>query len=705
MNVIKIKTALFRSLRGKVIVVLCGISFLSLISVAVLSYIFSRSLLNSEINQKMKNQLEIINQNINLTMSNTAGVATDIARLAEVRNNSFSRDDYLNFMQNAINVYEHTFGAGVWFEPYKYNSSTRFFGPYVYKGEKGFVKTLEYESPSYNFPEYDWYKISKNGEKGKLHFWSDPFYDELTNVTMITCAAPFFDREGKFMGTSTVDMDMKDIQKYIAEMKIGETGYVYIVDKTGLCIAHRNPEYVMKARFSTFPNESVKKFGLALLREVEGSGSYSSGGNAYRGFFATNKETGWKVVIGITEKELYSPLSKLMAITILIALFVLMAVFFLGWYYSRQLTDPVVLLTEKLKSLAQGDLSVVSNINNVEDIKNIESNSDRDEIGILILSFRYLVLKLREIVSLASDVSVNLASASNELSATANTFSTNAQNQAAAVEEVNATVEEISAGSEGIAEIAETQANNLNRLTESIRELAKGLGEIGNIIDDTVSKIMIITKQANESETSIRMMTDSMMTIAKSSTDMTNIIDMITTIADQINLLSLNAAIEAARAGDAGKGFAVVADEISKLADQTQMSIKDINNIIRGNETEISRTLSGVEDTTTKIKYIIDGINSIANVMADIQKFMQERVEESSRVAIDVEKTQEKSEKIRVATTEQKIGIEEIVKSMSAISESTQVNAEGTEEMAKNSDSILEMAEKLKGHMSYFKLK
>ncbi|MBP9042786.1 MAG: hypothetical protein KBG49_04780 [Spirochaetes bacterium] len=363
------------------------------------------------------------------------------------------------------------------------------------------------------------------------------------------------------------------------------------------------------------------------------------------------------------------------------------------------------MLTEKLKSLAQGDLSVVSNINNVEDIKNIESNSDRDEIGILILSFRYLVLKLREIVSLASDVSVNLASASNELSATANTFSTNAQNQAAAVEEVNATVEEISAGSEGIAEIAETQANNLNRLTESIRELAKGLGEIGNIIDDTVSKIMIITKQANESETSIRMMTDSMMTIAKSSTDMTNIIDMITTIADQINLLSLNAAIEAARAGDAGKGFAVVADEISKLADQTQMSIKDINNIIRGNETEISRTLSGVEDTTTKIKYIIDGINSIANVMADIQKFMQERVEESSRVAIDVEKTQEKSEKIRVATTEQKIGIEEIVKSMSAISESTQVNAEGTEEMAKNSDSILEMAEKLKGHMSYFKLK
>ena len=99
MNVIKIKTALFRSLRGKVIVVLCGISFLSLVSVAVLSYIFSRSLLNSEINQKMKNQLEIINQNINLTMSNTAGVATDIARLAEVRNNSFSRDDYLNFMQ------------------------------------------------------------------------------------------------------------------------------------------------------------------------------------------------------------------------------------------------------------------------------------------------------------------------------------------------------------------------------------------------------------------------------------------------------------------------------------------------------------------------------------------------------------------------------------------------------------------------------
>jgi len=215
---------------------------------------------------------------------------------------------------------------------------------------------------------------------------------------------------------------------------------------------------------------------------------------------------------------------------------------------------------------------------------------------------------------------------------------------------------------------------------------------------------MIITKEANESEKSVKLMNESMMTISKSSADMTNIIDMITGIADQINLLSLNAAIEAARAGDAGKGFAVVADEISKLADQTQSSINDINRIIKNNEAEISRTLSGVEDTTSKIKYIIDGVNSISDIMGNIQKFMQERVDESAKVSSDVESVREKSEQIRTATSEQKIGIEEIVKSMSTISESTQQNADGSQEMAKNSDSILDMAEKLEEEISYFNL-
>ncbi len=691
----------FNTIGGKTVAILCGIAAFSLFTVSLLTFIFSRMMLNAEIELKMKNKLDSISQTINVDMSRSASASVQLARFAEVTGNRYSRIDYFTLMQNLIKNHKNVFGLGVWYEPYTYNATTRFFGPYVYRGDKGFVTTLEYEAPSYNFHNYDWYK---NGKNAKTEYvWSDPFYDEVTKITMTTCSAPFYGENMVFKGTATADVNMKSVQGYIAEMKIGETGYVYMVDRTGLCIAHPNEQYVMKARFHTFPNESVKKFGLELLNMSEGSGSYNNNGKYYRGYFATVPNTGWKIIIGITERELYAPLTRLLIIISVISIVILLFAVGLGLFFSSRLTKPVIELTDRVKKLADGDLTVAGKRSD-DEIAERKDQNEKDEIRILILSFRYLVDRLREIVSTAGEISVTLASSSKELNATANSFSVNAQNQAASAEQINATIEEISAGSEGIASIADMQADNLNILAGSIRDLARGLGEIGNIMDDTVTKIMVITKEANDSEKSIKQMNESMITIAKSSGDMTNIIDMITGIADQINLLSLNAAIEAARAGEAGRGFAVVADEISKLAEQTQTSINDINRIIRNNESEISRTLSGVEDTTAKIEYIIDGVNSISEIMGKIQGFMQERVNESAKVSSDVESVIEKSEQIRTATSEQKIGIEEIVKSMSSISESTQQNAEGTTEMAKNSDSILDMAEKLKDEISYFKL-
>ena len=698
----KIFGGYFSSIRGRTVLSHCGIVLFALLSISILTYVSARIMLNNEIDLKMKNKLESISQTINLNMTESATVSKQLARLAEINGSRYSRNDYMEIMQNSIKNYASIFGLGVWYEPYRYNASTRFFGPYIYRGDKSYIRTLEYENPSYVFHNYDWYKNAKMAGSG--YIWSTPFYDEVTKITMVTCSAPFYAGADSFLGTATVDINMKDIQKYIAEIKVGETGYVYMVDKTGLCIAHPNEQFVMKMRFHTFPNESIKKFGLQILEKSEGSGDYNNNGKYFRGYFSTVPNTGWKIIIGITEKELYEPLSTLLNIVIILSIIILICALGLGLYFSNWLTNPIVELTEKIKRLAEGNLVQISMDHDAGIVTEKSGDDEKDELVILAMNFSSLVMKLREIVSSSGDISTMLAISSKELNTTANTFSTNAQNQAAASEQINATVEEISAGSEGIAVIAEKQAANLNSLADNIRALARGMGDVGNIIDDTVSKIMIITKEANESEKSIKLMNESMMTIAKSSGDMTNIVDMITKIADQINLLSLNAAIEAARAGDAGKGFAVVADEISKLADQTSSSINDINRIIKDNETEMSHTLSGVEDTTLKINYIIDGVNSISGIMGDIQKYMQERVSEGSSVSLEVEAVREKSEQIRVATSEQQIGIEEIVKSMSSISESTQQNAEGTADMAKSSDSILDMAEKLKQEISYFKL-
>ncbi len=179
---------------------------------------------------------------------------------------------------------------------------------------------------------------------------------------------------------------------------------------------------------------------------------------------------------------------------------------------------------------------------------------------------------------------------------------------------------------------------------------------------------------------------------------------MINDISDQINLLSLNAAIEAARAGDAGRGFAVVADEVSKLADQTANSLKEINQIISKNEDEISMGLNQIMETTGVLKTIIEGVGIIETGMTDVSRTMKAQIETNSIVRENASLLKSKSEEIRISMMEQKTAIGEVASSIGNINELTQTNASGAEEMAGSSENLSNMALSLKESVDFFRI-
>jgi methyl-accepting chemotaxis protein len=311
--------------------------------------------------------------------------------------------------------------------------------------------------------------------------------------------------------------------------------------------------------------------------------------------------------------------------------------------------------------------------------------------------------KIIESLNSIEDTSLQLASSSNELSMTASSFSENAQTQAASAEEITATIEEITAGMESIFNSADFQNNSMESLIKMMNEFSKIISETRNNISDTLTLTSGIMEHVKVGNNNLAAMGSSMSTIGASSGEMSSIIKIINDISDQINLLSLNAAIEAARAGNAGRGFAVVADEISKLADKTTESVNNISSLIKSNEKEINEGKSSVKKTTDTISNILKSVNTISDMMEKINEQMNRQLDANKKINQETIKVKEKSEEIKSATEEQKIASHEMVRSIASVNEVAQSNASGSEEISANSGEIASTAEKLKEIVVNFK--
>ncbi|TAL33234.1 MAG: HAMP domain-containing protein [Spirochaetes bacterium] len=388
--------------------------------------------------------------------------------------------------------------------------------------------------------------------------------------------------------------------------------------------------------------------------------------------------------------EGFSRTSGFLTITVILVLAALLG--FGAVRVIRSITHSISVFSGGFSRAAEGDLTT-----------SIELGS-RDELGMLSLTFNDFIARVGEAVREMKEMAVTLTASSATLSSASVTFAETAQTQAANSEEITATVEEISAGMDSVANHAEEQFGSMGSLVGRIGELSRIIIEMGEQVKSSLDLSRGIAEKAKSGEATLAGMSDSMAKIRESSTEMTGILNIIGDISDKINLLSLNAAIEAARAGDAGRGFAVVADEISKLADQTASSVKEIGNLVRVNEQEIVHGKTDVEGTVSVISEIISGVGSVSTLMASIYDFMRRQMETNDQLARESGGVKERAGEIRNATAEQKTAVTEIVKSISNISALTQGVASNAEEISGNAEEISGMAETLKRRVDYFRV-
>ena len=382
--------------------------------------------------------------------------------------------------------------------------------------------------------------------------------------------------------------------------------------------------------------------------------------------------------------------SQTLSLLVIGVIFVFTCLFFLKKLFITKLNA----VTDRLKDISEGEGDLTVSLE-------VASN---DELGELSESFNKFVSKIRDIIRDIKHISNELTDMSKQLSISTGVFSDNAQGQAASIEEVNATTEELSAGMEFIANNTSIQQENLTQMVDKMVDVSTLINNMNTMITESHGLISSVSENARKGKTSISTMISSMNKINDSSSKVSNIIEIINEISDKINLLALNAAIESARAGVAGRGFAVVADEISKLAEETAGSIKQIDELVQINKSEIVKGLETNNDTTQILTGIIKGVESVTTMVNSLHGYMQKQIEardemnEVSNVVID------KTNDVKNSTSEHLISTEEIAKATSNINIITQSIATGAEEMATMSIDISKLATNLNNKVNSFKV-
>jgi methyl-accepting chemotaxis protein len=513
--------------------------------------------------------------------------------------------------------------------------------------------------------------------------------NKVTQKPFAPFAAPIHSGD-KIVGVVATLVDISFLSDLVSGEKIGKTGYAFIVDKTGLFLAHPKAENVFTLNISEL--QGMTGIAKKMTSGQSGVQTYVFQGIPKTAGYAPVLNTGWSVGLTLPDTEYLAPADEVRNLTLLVAAAALIIAFLIFLFFSRTITSPLAKGVAFAELVASGDFTQQLPIH------------QRDEVGKLAEALNSMSVKLKGMVATIQESSEQVASSSEQITASAQKLAEGAQSQASTLEETSASVEELTASVEQVAEHAQSQAaaaeqgtSSMAQVHQSIEEVSKNLTEIAGLAGKSVDNAMEGARAVSEVMEGINL-------IAEGSEKIGGIINVISDIADQTNLLALNAAIEAARAGEHGRGFAVVADEVSKLAERSSTSTKEIEILIKESAKNVTKGVQTAKGSQVAMEQIRAASQKVQEMIAGLSDSMSQQVSAVKALAKALESVSEMSQSISAATEEQTTNAKQVSAAVENVNELTQSAASAAEEMSASTEQLSSLAQELQQMTAQFKI-
>ncbi|MDR0636085.1 MAG: methyl-accepting chemotaxis protein [Treponema sp.] len=516
------------------------------------------------------------------------------------------------------------------------------------------------------------------------------------NAYIVDVSVPVVGTDGKVVGVVGINVDMSVFQPAVAAIKPFETGNAILISNDGTVMAHYDPALIG----SNFQQTSLATLEANGVRQV--LNSISSGkplllnnGNRYivsYPFYVGDSATALSIMASVPQDTVLAQVNAMIQFSIILAIVATIASVIVGFMVAGTIVKPIIEVGSMLKDISEGEGDLTKRI----------TIHSKDEIGDMAHYFNLTIDKIKALVVIIKEqsgsllhIGTELSTNMNETAAAMNQITANIQNindqvvnQSGSVSTTSSTMKQITNNIGELNEHIENQSSNISQSSSAIEEMIANINSVTQTLIKNVENVKHLASASELGRTSLEEVSTDIQEIAKESEGLLEITAVMENIASQTNLLSMNAAIEAAHAGESGKGFAVVADEIRKLAESSGEQSKTIAGVLKKIKTSIDKIMKSTDAVLERFEAIDSGVKVVTRQEENIRSAMEEQQNGGQQVLDVIARLNDITQRVRDSSTQMRSGSKKIIGESENLGSLTAEVSNGVTEISKGADQV-----------------